>query len=188
MVHQVRCDLGHAAGTAGQANASALAAEGDQLVVPAVAAAQPQEAVGQDAAFELGVELVPHKLRQVGASSTPRPSSPTPTPAPGPSCPESSRMSSTPSSSSASSDFTDRRSKPANPDPQSALDLGASAVCLAISARGSCQRTPATHSAWHRHRRHRQPSCRVLRGRNACRAETPPRSCSGSSRRAAGLR
>ena len=28
--------------------------EGDQLVVAAVAAAQPQEAVGQDAAFEKG--------------------------------------------------------------------------------------------------------------------------------------
>ena len=37
-----------------------------QLVVPAVAAAQPQEACGQDAAFEKGVELVLHKSRQVG--------------------------------------------------------------------------------------------------------------------------
>ena len=36
--------------------------------MPAVAAAQPQEAVGQDAAFEEGVELVLHKLRQIGAS------------------------------------------------------------------------------------------------------------------------
>jgi hypothetical protein len=34
--------------------------------VSAVAAAQPQEAVGQDRAFEEGIELVPHKLRQVG--------------------------------------------------------------------------------------------------------------------------
>jgi len=47
--------------------ASAFAAESDQLVVPAVATAQPQEAVGQDAAFENGVELVLRKLRQVGA-------------------------------------------------------------------------------------------------------------------------
>ena len=39
---------------------------GDQLVVAAVAAAQPQEAVGQDAAFEEGVEFVLHELRQVG--------------------------------------------------------------------------------------------------------------------------
>ena len=35
----------------------------------AVTAAKTQEAVGQDAAFEEGVELVPHKLRQVGAGS-----------------------------------------------------------------------------------------------------------------------
>jgi hypothetical protein len=35
--------------------------------VPAVAAAQPQEAVGQHAALEEGIELIPHKLRQVGA-------------------------------------------------------------------------------------------------------------------------
>ena len=36
--------------------------------MPAVVAAQPQEAVGQDAAVEKSVELLPHKLRQVGAS------------------------------------------------------------------------------------------------------------------------
>jgi hypothetical protein len=43
-----------------------LAAERQKLVVPAVAAAQPQEAVGQDAALEEGFELVlyePRKLR-----------------------------------------------------------------------------------------------------------------------------
>ena len=33
----------------------------------AVTAAQAQEAVGQDAAFEEGVELVLHELRQVGS-------------------------------------------------------------------------------------------------------------------------
>ena len=37
--------------------------------MPTVAAAQPQEAVRQDAAFEKGVELVPHELRQVGSGS-----------------------------------------------------------------------------------------------------------------------
>ena len=68
MVDQVGRRLGHAPGPARRAKATALAAEGDQLAVPAVTAAQPQEAVGQDAAFEKGVELVPHKLRQVGAS------------------------------------------------------------------------------------------------------------------------
>ena len=34
----------------------------------ACAAAQMQEAVGQDAAFEEGIELVFHELRQVGSS------------------------------------------------------------------------------------------------------------------------
>jgi hypothetical protein len=46
-----------------------LATEGDQLVVAAVTAAQAQEAVGQDAAFEKSVELVLDELRQVGAGS-----------------------------------------------------------------------------------------------------------------------
>ena len=46
-----------------------LAAERDQLVVAAVAAAQAQEAMGQDAAFKEGVELVFDEQRQVGPSS-----------------------------------------------------------------------------------------------------------------------
>jgi hypothetical protein len=37
--------------------------------VAAVTVAQSQEAVGQDAAFEEGPELIPDELRQVGASS-----------------------------------------------------------------------------------------------------------------------
>jgi hypothetical protein len=36
--------------------------------VSAVAAAQPQEAVGQDPAFEEDIEFVPHNLRQVGGA------------------------------------------------------------------------------------------------------------------------
>ena len=68
MVDQVGRRLGHAPGPARRAKATALAAEGSQFVVPAVVAAQAQETVGQDAAVEKGVELVPHKLRQVGAS------------------------------------------------------------------------------------------------------------------------
>ena len=40
-------------------------AEGQQLVVPAFAAAQPQEAVGQDAALQEGVELVFDEPRQL---------------------------------------------------------------------------------------------------------------------------
>ena len=52
-----------------RAKAAAFAAEGDRFVVPAVAAAPAQEAVGQDAAFEEGVKLVFDELRQVGAGS-----------------------------------------------------------------------------------------------------------------------
>jgi hypothetical protein len=43
-----------------------LAAEGQQLVVAALAAAQPQKPVGQDAALEEGVELVLDEAGQLG--------------------------------------------------------------------------------------------------------------------------
>jgi len=46
-----------------------LAAESQQLVVPALAAAQPQESVRQDAALEEGVELVLDEPRQLTASA-----------------------------------------------------------------------------------------------------------------------
>ena len=54
-----------------RAEPAPLAAERDQLVMAAVAAAQAQaqEAVGQDAAFKKGLALVLDKLRQVGAGS-----------------------------------------------------------------------------------------------------------------------
>ena len=68
MVHQVRRRLGHAPGPAGRAEPAPLAAQRDELVVAAVAAVQAQQAIRQDAAFEQGVELVLHELRQVGAS------------------------------------------------------------------------------------------------------------------------
>ena len=66
MVHQMRRRLCHVPRAARRAKATALAAEGQQLVVAAVAAAQPQEAVRQDAAFQEGVELVTDELRQPG--------------------------------------------------------------------------------------------------------------------------
>ena len=47
----------------------ALAAEGQQLVVAARAAAQPQEPVGQDAALQEGVELVFDEPRQFTAGT-----------------------------------------------------------------------------------------------------------------------
>ena len=68
-IYQVRRSLRHAPGTARRAKAPALAVEGQQLVVPAISAAQVQESVGQDAALEEGLKLVFDKLRQVGASS-----------------------------------------------------------------------------------------------------------------------
>ena len=69
VVDQVRRRTRHAPGTARWAKAASLATEGDALVVPTVGTAQAQEAVGQDAALEEGVELILDELRPVGASS-----------------------------------------------------------------------------------------------------------------------
>ena len=67
VVDQMRCGLRHAPRAARGAKPAALAAESHELVVAAVGAAQPQEAVRQDAAFKKGVELVLDELRQAGA-------------------------------------------------------------------------------------------------------------------------
>jgi len=56
VVGQVRCGLGHSARVARGADATAFAGEGDQIVVPAVVAADARKAVGKDAAFEVFVE------------------------------------------------------------------------------------------------------------------------------------
>jgi hypothetical protein len=58
--------LCHAPRAARRARPAPFPAEGHQLVVDAVAIAQVQEAVGQDAAFEERAELVLDELRQVG--------------------------------------------------------------------------------------------------------------------------
>ena len=63
----VRRRLEHAPYPARGTEAAPVAAERDQPVVAAVAAAQAQEALRQDAAFEERVELVLDELRQVGA-------------------------------------------------------------------------------------------------------------------------
>lgn len=52
------CRLRHTPGATRRAEPAALAAEGDQLVVTAVGAAQPKETVRQDAALQERVELV----------------------------------------------------------------------------------------------------------------------------------
>ena len=67
--HQVRCRLRHPPRAARGAQAAPLAAERQQLVVPALAAAQPQKPVGQDAALEEGVELVSDEPGQLGAGA-----------------------------------------------------------------------------------------------------------------------
>ena len=69
MIRQLCSGLRHAPCPERGAKATALAAEGPQLVVAAILTARAQEAVGQDAAFEEGVELVLDELRQVGAGS-----------------------------------------------------------------------------------------------------------------------
>jgi hypothetical protein len=66
LVHQVRRSLRHAPLAARRAEPAPLAAEGQQLVVAALAAAQPQETVSQDAALEEGIELVLDEARQLG--------------------------------------------------------------------------------------------------------------------------
>ena len=50
--------LGHPPPAAGGAEAAALAGKGNQAVEPAVVAAQTQEAVGEDAAPEVGAKLL----------------------------------------------------------------------------------------------------------------------------------
>ena len=57
MIHPMRGGLGHAPGAAGGADPAALAREGDQEVMPAVRAAHPGEAVGQNAAGQVLAEL-----------------------------------------------------------------------------------------------------------------------------------
>ncbi len=66
VVYQMRRGLRHASGPARGAKTPALATEGQQLVVPTIPAAQPQEPVGQDDALQEGVELVTDELRQPG--------------------------------------------------------------------------------------------------------------------------
>jgi len=68
VVDLVRRRLCQATGPARRAKAAPLAADGNRLAVAAVVAAQAQEAVGEDAAFQEGTELVPHKQRRIGAS------------------------------------------------------------------------------------------------------------------------
>lgn len=66
LIHQVRCCLRHPARTAWRAEPAALAAGRQQLAVVTLATAQPQEAVGQDAALEECVELVLDEAGQFG--------------------------------------------------------------------------------------------------------------------------
>ena len=66
VIDQVGRGLRHAPHSARGAKPSALAAEGDEFVVAAVAAAQAQEAVRQDAALEECIELWTASIRMAG--------------------------------------------------------------------------------------------------------------------------
>lgn len=66
VVHPVRRGPRHAPRAARGAEPATLAAEGQQLVVAALAAAQPQEAVRPDAALEEGIQLVLDEPGQLG--------------------------------------------------------------------------------------------------------------------------
>lgn len=70
VVHQVRRGLRHAPCAARGAEPAPLAAERQQLVVAALAAAKPQDALRQDAALEKGVELVLDEPGQLGDGAT----------------------------------------------------------------------------------------------------------------------
>jgi len=65
-IHQVRRRLRLATRAARGAEPAPLAADRQQLVVAALASAQPQEAAGQDAALEEGIELVFDEPVQLG--------------------------------------------------------------------------------------------------------------------------
>ncbi len=57
-IDEVGRGIGHAASAAGRAEAAPLAREGDEAVELAVVAVQAQESVGEDAAAQIGAELV----------------------------------------------------------------------------------------------------------------------------------
>ena len=98
VVHQAGRRLRHATSAARGAKAAPLATEGDELVVAAVTAAKPQEAVGQDSALEEGVEL------GLGRSAADRPwrkHAPGPSPAAGQSAGTALRAGSAPVAASA---------------------------------------------------------------------------------------
>ena len=61
-VDQVRSALRHAPCPAGGAKPAPLTGEGHQLLMRALGAAHAQEAVGEDAAFEKGIELILDKV------------------------------------------------------------------------------------------------------------------------------
>jgi len=71
-VDETRGGLGHASAPAARAEAAALARERNQPLESAVTAAEPCEAMRQDAACEEIPELLLHELRQPVAIAVPR--------------------------------------------------------------------------------------------------------------------
>jgi hypothetical protein len=64
VIHQVGGRLCHTPGATGGANFVSLTGEFYKLLVGAVYAAQAQKSMGQDTAFEKGVELIFNKIGQ----------------------------------------------------------------------------------------------------------------------------
>ena len=69
MIHQARRRMRDAPRAARGATPAALAAEGEQLVVAALPATQPQEPVGLYASLQEGIELVLDEAGQFTAST-----------------------------------------------------------------------------------------------------------------------
>lgn len=69
-VYQVGRCLGHSSRAARRTDAAPLATERDQGVARAALAGQAQEAIGEYAAVEVGIEFVFDELRQAGAATT----------------------------------------------------------------------------------------------------------------------
>ena len=67
MIEEVRGEVGHALATARGAEAAALAARGDEMIVAAALAAKAAEALLQDAAVEVAQQGTAHEGGHVAA-------------------------------------------------------------------------------------------------------------------------
>jgi hypothetical protein len=68
-VHEIGRRVGHPPAHAGRTEPATFAGEGDDLVMPAIRTAHPGEAVGQNSAVEIALELLPDISRQSFATA-----------------------------------------------------------------------------------------------------------------------